>query len=344
MIVNIQNQIQQQTIDIVGLEKIFNNPKIKIKQIFSYIIVLDSIPSNYVCGFFASYRQILSNKEISDNEKINIILQMIYKENIYIDSVFEIFLDIIYVAITSLKQINKIINLLNKIDELFYFLISQKNEVGRKIDQSQRIYKTIIALGNLTAPSILDDQEDLEVKMNIFHKVKNFFEVHEPRAKFCYEEILNFDNEKNKYFLVDNAYEIALKQNVISQVNITLFLNKIEDLVNQDFFFIKNKTLTALILAMILPYEMSVPALLGVNDYFCINLNNDSCTREFDALRKSYREDFKNTLINLKFTNQISTNLGKNAKKFFNNVKQEIDIANDQLNATANLIRSNLQE
>lgn len=345
MIANIQNHLQQPAIDIVGLEEIFSDQSIKVKQIFSYIIVLDSIPSDYVCGFFNYYRQIIKNKETADNEKINLILQMVYKENIYIDSVFEILLDVIYVAITSSKQNSKIIDLLNKIADFFYFLNSQKNEVGRKIDNSQRIYKAIIAVANLTAPSILDDQDDLEVKAIIFHKVKSFFEKHLSRAVFCFENILKFDSEKNCFFLVDNPHEIIANNNVVSSQNSHLFLNKIEDLVNQEFFFIKNKTLTTIILITHLSYDKAVPALLGINDYFSVNLNEEYFfTKEFDNLRQGYRNDFKNILTNLKFSNQVLTNLGKNAKKFFNNAKQEIETANDQLNATANLIRSNLQE
>ena len=57
-------------------------------------------------------------------------------------------------------------------------------------------------------------------------------------------------------------------------------------------------------------------------------------------LKNYYRDLYFLELKNAKKNFEISK-LGQKAKVFFNQAKEEIEISNDQLNATANLIKSN---
>jgi len=324
-------------------EDILNINNIEFFKILSLLITEDSIASDKVFIFFKKYTIIVNDKTQNNVVKINAIAQLVNENDLYIDSAFEIWLNSVYFILISNKiNLDKRFSYLVKFDKFFEFLKSKKNTVGRIYMKEERVIKTISRVMQIIAQNDNDDEDDKLIKESIYKNIQEFLNYHLPRANFLGKSILNYD-EQSKLFELNEENIANSKDLIISYVGDDLFKNILLlcDIVNHEGFIFKNRAEFILILILFLPYEIGVGAVLGYLDYSTNYQEIVENSSKLLEVKNFYRELFLKKLQDIPQIIESSTNLRKKTKVFYEQSKQEIDLALDQLIACANLIKTN---
>jgi len=347
-----QESISLKNQDDKVLKQISFNEILKIENIehfklLAFLIVEDSISSSQVQEFYKKFSQIINDSKNVNIAKLKMIGELVAQQKLYIDCVLEIIIDTIYVILVD-EKINddQKITFLEKINNEFIFISSEKNEIGRIYGSEERLIKAISRLIQLISSDkndIIDDHNLLyKTKNEIYQKFQNFLLFHLGRGRDMFEKMII--KNKDNVFIINQ--EVLLKHNQ-NQDNLTIedqkYMQKALNILNEERLIIKNNLEFLLIVIATTPYEIAVPLILGVTDFSMAHLQYLEIEEKIVSAKNYYRELYFLELKSAKKNFEISK-LGQKAKVFFNQAKEEIEISNDQLNATANLIKSNSME
>jgi hypothetical protein len=347
-----QESIPSKSQDVQASKQINFNDILKIKNIehyklLAFLIIEDSISGPEVYEFFKKFSQVINDSKNVNIAKLKMIGELVAQQKLYIDCVLEILVDMICTILVD-EKINddKKIIFLEKINNEFIFISSFKNEIGRIYGKEERLTKAISRLIQLIAPhenDIVDGHNFLfKTKNEIYQKLQNFLLFHLVRGCDMFEKMII----KNEYNIFIINQEVLLEHNQ-SQDNLTsedkIYIQKALNILNEEKLIIKNKLEFLLMVIATKPYEIAVPLILGITDYEMLHLQYTEIEQNVIAVKNYYRDLYFLELRNAKKNFEISK-LGQKAKVFFNQAKEEIEISNDQLNATANLIKSNSVE
>jgi predicted RNA-binding protein YlqC (UPF0109 family) len=344
---SIANELQKKdNYQLLSFNDILNCDKIENYKILSFLIIQDSISSSNVHLFYHNFCDLINNNQISVEDKLSLIAIMINDHKTYLDYVLEIFIDIIDEIIKDLEisQDSKI-KLLKNIAIEFDFIASDKNEVGRLYGKEERILKAISRLVKIITPKIKDpyqinDVNDL-TKLKIYKKIQDFLILHLTRTQEIFENIIKKD-QFNK-FIIDEEKVLEYNQKNQHITNSNQYYQKLLAILNDEKLFISHKVEYILIIIATTPYIKAIAIINGILELSIKQINDLAIDQNILIIKNYYRDLYKKEIISSKKGFELS-NIGKKAKIFYNNVKEEIETTIDQLNATANLIKSNLVE
>jgi hypothetical protein len=331
---------------LLSFNDILNCDKIENYKILSFLMVQDSISSSNVHLFYRNFCDLINNNEISVEDKVSLIAIMINDHKSYLDYVLEIFIDIIDEIIKDLEISQDLkIKLLKNIADEFDFIASDKNEVGRLYGKEERILKAISRLVKIITPKIKDpyqinDFNDL-TKLKIYKKIQDFLILHLTRTQEIFENIIKKD-QFNK-FIIDEEKVLEYNQKNQHITNSNQYYQKLLAILNDEKLFISHKVEYILIIIATTPYIKAIGIINGILELSIKQINDLAIDQNILIIKNYYRDLYKKEIISSKKGFELS-NIGKKAKIFYNNVKEEIETTIDQLNATANLIKSNLVE
>jgi predicted RNA-binding protein YlqC (UPF0109 family) len=331
---------------LLSFNDILNCDNIENYKILSFLIVQDSISSSNVHLFYRNFCDLINNNQISVEDKLSLLAIMINDHKSYIDYVLEIFIDITDEIIKDLEISPDLkIKLLKNIAIEFDFIASDKNEVGRIYGKEERILKAIFQLVKIITPKIKDpyqinDFNDL-TKLKIYKKIQDFLIIHFTRTNEIYENLIKKD-QFNK-FIINEEKVLEYNQKNQHITNINQFCQKLIAILNDEKLFINHKAQFILIVIATTPYLKAICFINGILELSIIQNIDFEIDQNILITKNYYRDLYKKEIIAVKKTFELS-NVGKKTKIFYNNAKEEIEINIDQLNATANLIKSNLVE
>ena len=332
---------------LLSFDDILNCDKIENYKILSFLIVQDSISSSNVHLFYRNFCDLINNNQISVEDKLSLLAIMINDHKSYIDYVLEIFIDITDEIIKDLEISPDLkIKLLKNIADEFDFIASNKNEVGRIYGKEERILKAISRLVKIITPKIKDpyqanDFNDL-TKLKIYKKIQDFLILHLTRTQEIFETIIKKD-QFNK-FIIDQEKLLEYNNNQAEELkNNHQYYQKLITVINDQKLFISHKAEFILLVIATTSYINAICIISGTLELSVMQNNDLAIDKNILITKNYYRELYKKEIIAVKKTFELS-NIGKKAKIFYNNVKEEIETTIDQLNATANLIKSNLVE
>jgi hypothetical protein len=344
---SIANELQKKdNYQLLSFNDILNCDKIENYKILSFLMVQDSISSSNVHLFYRNFCDLINNNEISVEDKVSLIAIMINDHKSYLDYVLEIFIDIIDEIIKDLEISQDLkIKLLKNIADEFDFIASDKNEVGRLYGKEERILKAISRLVKIITPKIKDpyqinDFNDL-TKLKIYKKIQDFLILHLTRTQEIFENIIKKD-QFNK-FIIDEEKVLEYNQKNQHITNSNQYYQKLLAILNDEKLFISHKVEYILIIIATTPYIKAIAIINGILELSIKQINDLAIDQNILIIKNYYRDLYKKEIISSKKGFELS-NIGKKAKIFYNNVKEEIETTIDQLNATANLIKSNLVE
>ncbi len=344
---NNNDSLNNQQPQLLNLHDFINFENIAYCKILAFLIVQDSISSQFVHNCYFNIYSSLKDSKYSPQEKLNLIGEIIGEQKTYIDYVLQIMINAFEIILND-DEINDLekLDLIERIAEEFNFIASDKNEIGRVYTAKERILLALSRLIKLIAPNNKNNLEANnfieQTKIKIYNDIQDYLLFHLQRTEEIYKK-LTINNELNQ-FLINEEELNKIKENnqEISEGNLKYYQQLI-NVLNDEKLLIKHKVEYLLIILATQPYYLATALILGLADLSLTQSYDLDFEKNFLQIKNYYCDLYQKEILSQKKGYEIS-NIGKKTKTFFIEAKEEIETAIDQLNATANLIRSNSVE